>query len=79
LKVPVHVIRAQGAKYLRRGKPMHLPARRHDADYSIVAQYQAECRGFVQYYLLAYNIHRLWRVHRVMQLSLVKPSRINTA
>jgi len=72
LKVPVHVIQAQCAKYLRRGKPIHLPARLHDADYSIVAQYQAEYRGFVQYYLLAYNVHRLWRVHRVMQLSLVK-------
>ena len=26
----------------------------------------------MQYYLLAYNVHRLWHVHRVMQLSLVK-------
>ena len=26
---------------------------------SIVTQYQAEYRGIVQYYLLAYNLHRL--------------------
>ncbi|HMB06925.1 MAG TPA: group II intron reverse transcriptase/maturase [Isosphaeraceae bacterium] len=34
-------------------------------------QYQAEYRGLVQYYLLAFNAHRLWRFHRVMELSLV--------
>lgn len=71
LKLPDEVIRAKCAKYMRRGKAFHLAARLNDADYSIVMQYQAEYRGFVQYYLLAYNAHRLWRVHRVMQLSLV--------
>ena len=30
----------RNAPILRRGKPIHLPARLHDADYSIVAQYQ---------------------------------------
>lgn len=72
LKVPVDVIRAKCAKYLRHGKPIHLAPRLHDTDYSIGTQYQAEYRGFVQYYLLAYNVHRLWQVHRVMQVSLVK-------
>ena len=66
------VIRAKCTQSMRRGKPIHLAARLHDSDYSIVAQYQAEYWGFVQYYLRAYNVHRLWRVHRVMQLSLVK-------
>jgi group II intron reverse transcriptase/maturase len=72
LKVPVDVIRATCGPYMRRGKPIHLAARLHDTAYSIVAQYQAAYRGFAQYYLLAYNVHRLWRVHRVMQVSLVK-------
>jgi hypothetical protein len=72
LKVPVEVIRAKCAQYMRRGKPIHLAARLNDSDYSIMTQYQAEYRGFVQYYLMAYNVHRLWRVHRVMQLSLAK-------
>jgi group II intron reverse transcriptase/maturase len=72
LKVPVDIIRAKCTQYMRRGKPIHLAARLHDSDYSIVAQYQAAYRGFVQYYLRAYNVHRLWHVHRVMQLSLVK-------
>jgi hypothetical protein len=71
LKIPEEVIRANCTQYIRRGKVIHLAARSHDADYSIVTQSQAAYRGFVQYYVLAYNVHRLWRVHRVMQLSLV--------
>ena len=72
LKVPVDVIRAKCSRYTRRGKPSRLAARLHDTDFSIMTQYQAEYRGLVQYYLLAFNVHRLWRLHRVMELSLVK-------
>ena len=72
LRVPVDVIRAKCAKYMRHGKPLHMAARINDADYSIVVHYQAEYRGFVNYYLMAFNVHRLWNVHRVMQLSLAK-------
>lgn len=39
---------------------------------SIVKQYQVEYAGIVQYYLMAFNVHRLWRLHKVMELSLVK-------
>jgi group II intron reverse transcriptase/maturase len=70
LKVPADVIRAQCVRYMQHGKPAHLAARLSDTDYSIVSQYQVEYRGFVQYYLLAFNVHRLWRLHRVMELSL---------
>ncbi len=70
LKVPKDVIKAKCSRYMRHGKPIHLAARTHDTDYSIVIQYQAEYRGFVQYYLRAFNVSRLWRLHRVMQLSL---------
>jgi hypothetical protein len=72
LKVPVEVIRTKCAHYMRHGKPTHLAARLHATDYSIVTQYQAEYRGLVQYYLMAFNVHRLWQVHRVMHLSLAK-------
>jgi len=72
LKVPVDVIRAKCTKYMQHGKPTHLAARLNDTDYSIVRQYQAEYRGFVQYYLRAFNVHRLWRVRRVMELSLAR-------
>jgi hypothetical protein len=72
LKIPVEVMRTKCAQDMRYGKPTHVAARLHATDYSLVTQYQAEYRGVVQYYLMAYNAHRLWRVHRVMRLSLVK-------
>jgi group II intron reverse transcriptase/maturase len=72
LKVPVDVLRKKCSQYTRRGKPIHLAARLHDTDFSIITQYQAEYRGFVQYYLLAFNVHRLWQLHHVMRLSLIK-------
>jgi hypothetical protein len=51
LKVPVDVIREKCSRYMRRGKPIHRPERLNDTDFSIIAQYQAEYRGVVQYYL----------------------------
>lgn len=46
--------------------------RSNDDAYSIVAQYQAEYRGVVQYYHLAYNLHRLSKLKWVTETSLVK-------
>jgi group II intron reverse transcriptase/maturase len=72
LKVPREVIRAKCARYLRHSKPYHLPQRLRETDFSLLTQYQAEYRGIVQYYLLAFNVHCLWRLQRVMRLSLAK-------
>ena len=72
LRVPRHVVTAQCAKYLRRGKPIHLKQRVEDTAYSIVAQYQAEYAGVVQYYRLAYNLHTLGRMRWAAGVSLVK-------
>ena len=72
LRVPAHVIHAHCAKYMRRGKPIYLMQRVSDSAYSIVAQYQAEYHGVVQYYRLAYNLHRLNRLKWVMETSLAK-------
>jgi hypothetical protein len=69
LKVPVEVIRAQCNEYMQHGEPIHLAARLHATDYSIVSQSQAEYRGFVPYSLLAFHVHRLWRLHHGMELS----------
>ena len=71
LKVPDDVIVERCRRYTRDGKAAHRPERLHDDDFSIVSQYGAEYRGFVQYYLLAFNAHRLRRVHRVMRISLL--------
>ena len=71
LKVPKDVIVERCRPYMRKGKAMHRPERIADDDFSFVSQYQAEYRGFVQYYLPAFNAHRLWRVHQVMRTSLL--------
>jgi hypothetical protein len=57
---------------MRHGKPIQRAERLNDSDYTIVAQYQAEYRGVVQYYRRAFNVHCLWKLHRVMKLSLAK-------
>jgi group II intron reverse transcriptase/maturase len=72
LRVPADVIQAHCAKYMRRDKPVHLMQRVNDSAYSIVTQYQAEYRGVVQYYRLAYNLHTMNRLKWVMETSLTK-------
>src|SRR5207302_1885370 len=56
-------------KYMRAGKPRHLRQRVNDSAYSIVAQYQTEYRGVVQYYRMAYNLHQLQQLKWVMETS----------
>ncbi len=70
LRVPMDVVRAKCQPYERYDKPVHRPERRHNSDFSIVAQYQAEYRGVVQYYQLAYNVHCFARLKWVMERSL---------
>ena len=72
LRVPREVIQTHCAKYMRHGKPTHLMPRVNDEVYSIMAQYQAEYVGVVQYYRLAYNLHRLGQLKWVMETSLTK-------
>lgn len=72
LRVPESIIQSHCQKYMRNGKPTYLPQRTIDDAYSIVTQYQAEYRGIVQYYKLAYNLHQLDRLKWVMETSLTK-------
>ncbi|MFL4909307.1 reverse transcriptase domain-containing protein [Streptomyces sp. MMS24-I2-30] len=72
LFVPGAVIRNRCASYMSKGKPTHRGLLMHDQDFTIVARYGAEYRGFIQYYLLAQNVHRLGRLRRVMEVSLLK-------
>ena len=72
LKVPTDVVRSKCAPYQLNGKPIHRAERLHDSPYSIVAQYQAEYRGIVEYYRLAFNLHRFGRLKWVMEQSLTK-------
>jgi group II intron reverse transcriptase/maturase len=72
LRVPSEVIDKKCARYMKNGKPTHRNALTLNDDFSIISQYQAEYRGMVQYYLLAYNVSALTKLRYVMQNSLLK-------
>jgi group II intron reverse transcriptase/maturase len=72
LRVPASVIKAKQAPYLSRGKPERRSQLVNEDDHTIVSTYGAEWRGIVQYYLLAGNVHRLYRLYWVMETSLLK-------
>jgi group II intron reverse transcriptase/maturase len=72
LFVPRDVIRQRCARYQRKGKPAQRGALIHDNDYTVVAKYQAEYAGLVQYYLLAQDVFRLGRLRWVMETSMLK-------
>lgn len=70
LKVPAKVIQTKCAPYLLHGKPVLRKERTNDTIYSIMAQFQQEYRGFVEYYQLAVNRYQLNRLKWVMERSL---------
>jgi len=72
LRVPMSVVKAKCAPYLKLGKPEHRPERMHLDDHEIVSIYGPEYRGIVQYYLLAGDVWRLSRLHWVMLTSMLK-------
>ena len=72
LFVPRDVIRQRCARYMSKGKPALRGPLLHDEDYTIVAKYGSEYRGFVQYYLLAQDVFRLGKRHWVMETSMLK-------
>jgi group II intron reverse transcriptase/maturase len=72
LKVPMDVVRTACDRHLRQGKPIHRKELTNDSPYSIVARFQQEYRGLVEYYQLAYNLHRLNRLKWVMEQALTK-------
>ncbi len=72
LRVPANVIEQHCRVYMRNGTPADRSMLIHDTDYSIVAQYQAEFRGVVQYYLMAQNVYRFGKLQWIMNQSLAK-------
>jgi group II intron reverse transcriptase/maturase len=72
LRVPLGVIKAKSAPYLRGGKPAKQKALTNGDDYTIVATNGAIYRGIVQYYLLAGDVYRLHRLRWVMETSMLK-------
>jgi hypothetical protein len=72
LFVPQEVIRDRCALYRHKGRPARRSTLLYDEDFAIVAKYQAEYRGLVQYYLFAQDVFRLGKLHWVMESSLLK-------
>ncbi|AWW43674.1 maturase (plasmid) [Streptomyces cadmiisoli] len=72
LFVPRDVIRDRCARYMSGGKPALRGPLLHDEDFTIVAKYGSEYRGFVQYYLLAQDVSRLGPLRWVMETSMLK-------
>jgi group II intron reverse transcriptase/maturase len=72
LRVPITVIKAKCAPYLKLDKPECRPQLMNLDDHQIISIYGAEYRGLVQYYLLASDVHRLSRVHWVTLTSMLK-------
>jgi AI2M/AI1M-like, HNH endonuclease/Type II intron maturase len=72
LRVPADVIAKKCQSYLHNGKPIHRPERLMNSDFSIVADFQAEFRGMVQYYQLAINVCHLSKLQWVMESALLK-------
>jgi group II intron reverse transcriptase/maturase len=72
LYVPRDRIETKRQTYLRRGKPIHRKELTTNSDYSIVAGYQAEYRGVVNYYRMAINLRDLSKLKWTMETSLTK-------
>ena len=72
LRVPPNLLRKKCQKYQKNDKPIHRKELTNNTEYSIVAQYQSEFRGFVEYYQLANDLYRLNSLKWIMEQSLAK-------
>ena len=72
LKVPQKVVTEKCKRYRRKGKPIHRAELLNESDYTILATYQLEYRGIVNYYRMAFNLHTLQKLKWVMEQSLTK-------
>lgn len=72
LTIPKKVINTYCSKYMCKGKPIHRTNYLSDEPFSIISLYQAEYRGIVQFYKMAFNLHKLNRLKHTMEVSLAK-------
>jgi len=73
LRVPEEVIKNKCQRYKQHSrKALHRTELINDSDFTIIELFQAEYRGLVEYYRLAYNLHRLTTLEGVMEQSLTK-------
>jgi len=72
LSVPEQVIEDNCKPHMHGGKTVHRTETLEDDDLPIVATFQSEYRGLVNYYALAYNLCRLKKLKWVMEQALTK-------
>ena len=75
LYIPRDVREKRCKQYMRKGKireSRESIAYTTDSDYDLISRYQMQYRGFVNYYLMAHNLHTLSKLHWVMEKSLLK-------
>src|SRR6266581_5188027 len=72
LRVPPTVVQEKCKRYLQKNRPIHRAELLNESDYTIIAMYQLEYRGIVNYYRMAYNLHTLQKLKWVMEISLAK-------
>ena len=72
LRVPRAVLMVKCNRYRKHNKTMHRAELLNESDYTIMATYQLEYQGIVNYYRLAYNLHTLQQLKWIMEQSLTK-------
>jgi len=72
LYLPQDKLKGFTSRYTRNGKPIHRSELLNSSDYTILATYQAEYRGYVQYYQMAQNLHSMSKLYWCMTTSLLK-------
>jgi group II intron reverse transcriptase/maturase len=72
LRIPHKVLTEKCNRYRKGGKATHRAELLNESDYTIIATYQLEYRGIVEYYRLAYNLHTLQLLKWIMETSLTK-------
>jgi len=70
LRVPEEVVEEKCRTYMSNGKPRHKKELTEDSDFTILSTYQAEYRGIVEYYRMAYNLIALDKLKWIMERSL---------
>ena len=71
-RVPKDIRREKCQDYTEEGEPIHRTEMLKDSVYTIISTYQAEFRGFVEYYRMAHNLSSLYRLKWDMERSLMK-------
>ena len=72
LSVPTKAVKEKCSVYQKRGRVIYRAELLHDNDCDIIDLFQSRYVGYVQYYMLAHNVHILNVLRWVMSTSLLK-------